>query len=298
MFSRREFMGGTAAALGLAACGDTGSAVKLGQRKISKVGIQTYTLREIFEPDPKGTLEMIKAAGYDYVELNERNFVSRGAQELKDMLDEVGLPSPATHMNYDASFQSKDEVIKVGNTLGLKYIVVPYMPDDRRSLEDWKEHAKNFNESGKAFADAGMRFAYHNHQFEFDDLGGGTTAMDILLAETDPAYVDFELDIYWTELGKANIKDLFERAPGRFKLCHLKDMIGDPWTAEKNGAGYETITKDFMVNVGEGDIDFESIFAMNDLSGMEYFIAEHDQPRKPFKDAIGTSYNAIKAMRF
>jgi len=103
MFSRREFMGGTAAALGLAACGDTGSAVKLGQRKISKVGIQTYTLREIFEPDPKGTLEMIKAAGYDYVELNERNFVSRGAQELKDMLDEVGLPSPATHMNYDAS---------------------------------------------------------------------------------------------------------------------------------------------------------------------------------------------------
>jgi len=261
MFSRREFMGGTAAALGLAACGDTGSAVKLGQRKISKVGIQTYTLREIFEPDPKGTLEMIKAAGYDYVELNERNFVSRGAQELKDMLDEVGLPSPATHMNYDASFQSKDEVIKVGNTLGLKYIVVPYMPDDRRSLEDWKEHA-------------------------------------ILLAETDPAYVDFELDIYWTELGKANIKDLFERAPGRFKLCHMKDMIGDPWTAEKNGAGYETITKDFMVNVGEGDIDFESIFAMNDLSGMEYFIAEHDQPRKPFKDAIGTSYNAIKAMRF
>ena len=296
MFSRRDFMGGTAAALGLSACG--GGGTKMGQRKVGKVGLQTYTVREAFEPDPLGTLKMIKDVGYDYVELNDRNFATRHPQELKDMLEEVGLPCPASHIGYDASYQEKDLMVAVGRTLGLKYWVVPYMHDHLRSIEDWKGHAKNFNETGKVLSEAGMRFAYHNHQFEFDDIGGGTTAMDILLAETDPDYVDFELDIYWTALGKTNVKELFERAPGRFKLCHIKDMIGDPMTASANGASYQTITEDYMVNVGEGDIDFEAVFKMNDLSGMEYFIAEHDQPDGAIKDAIGTSYEAIKAMRF
>ena len=298
MYSRRLFMGGTAAALGLAACGQADMATKVGQRKIDKAGLQTYTLREVFETDPKGTLEMIKAAGYEYVELNGRNFSTRSAQELKDILDEVGLPAPVSHINYDMSYQEKDKMIEIGRTLGLNYFVVPYMPDTMRSIDDWKGHAKNFNETGKSLVEAGMRLAYHNHEFEFEDLGGGTTAMDILLAETDPKYVDFELDIYWTKLGRANVKQLFERAPGRFKLCHIKDMTGDPWAASANGASYETITSDYMVNVGEGDIDFEAIFAMNDLSGMEYFIAEHDRPDAALKDAIATSYEAIKAMRF
>jgi len=83
MYSRRLFMGGAAASLGLAACGGNGAAgTKVGQRKLETIGLQTYTLREIFEPDPVGTLKMIKELGYDYVELNGRNFAERSTKIL------------------------------------------------------------------------------------------------------------------------------------------------------------------------------------------------------------------------
>jgi len=294
MYSRRLFMGAGAAALGLAAC--SGGA-KVATGKIDKVGIQTYTLREIFEPDPVGTLEMIKEVGYDYVELNGRNFAERPAEDLAAMVKDAGLPSPATHISYDAAVNAPENVAKGCQTLGCKYAIVPWINDDQRKKEDWIRHAAALEASGKIMNENGVRLAYHNHQFEFDDLGGGETAMDILLDQTTPENMDFELDLFWSALASASIPALFKKGQGRFKLCHIKDMKGDP-KAYNESRDYGNISKQLMVNVGEGELPFESWFAMNDISGMEYFIAEHDNPVKPFRNSIKTSHDAIRAMRF
>ncbi|MEO1324641.1 MAG: hypothetical protein AAFV59_16740, partial [Pseudomonadota bacterium] len=134
-------------------------------------------------------------------------------------------------------------------------------------------------------------------QFEFFDLGGGQTGMEVLLSETDPALVDFELDLFWAALTGTDIVALFERHPGRFKMCHIKDLKGDAsnW---RNSLDFGSIVSTLMANVGEGELPFESYFAANDISGMEYFIVEHDNPPRPFRQSIETSFNSVKAMRF
>lgn len=265
--------------------------------KIDKIGIQTYTLREMFEPDPAGTLAMLKAIGYDYVELNERNFTTRSADELAGLIADAGLYSPATHVSYAPVRDTPETVIANCKTLGCEYAIIPWVDADQRELGDYKRHAALFNERGKMFRDAGIQLGYHNHQFEFDDLGGGTRGQDILLSETDPENLVFELDMFWAALNSVDIPALFVRYPGRFELCHIKDMKGDPANFA-DSRDYGAIGKALMVNVGEGELPFAEWFAMNDLSGMKMFITEHDNPPKPYRKSVETSYNTVKNLRF
>jgi len=294
MYSRRFFMGASTAALGLTACG---GGAKMAQSKIDKVGIQTYTLREMFEPDPVGTLAMIKEVGYDYVELNGRNFAERSAEDLSAMIKDSGLYAPASHVSYDAAVNRPEALAKTCQKLGCKFAIIPWVDEGQRKKEDWIRHAKAFEQSGKIMRDNGVRLAYHNHQFEFDDLGDGETAMDILMGQTTPENMDFELDLFWSALASIDIAALFKKAPGRFKLCHIKDMKGDPKPFYES-RDYGNISKQLMVNVGEGTLPFESWFALNNISGMEYFITEHDNPAEPFRNSIQTSHDTVRAMRF
>jgi len=291
MLSRRMFLGGSAAMLGLAACGET--TVSKGGVPIDQIGLQTYTLREIFEPDPVGTLKMLKELGYDYVELNDRNFATRSAKDLTAMIKDAGLYAPATHYGIDGIRDNFDKAVRDAKALEVEYIIIPWISDTERSLEDYKRHAAMFNERGQQARDAGFKFAYHNHQFEFDDLGGGTTGMDILLGETDPDIVDFELDIFWVLLAGQNISELLRAHSGRFKLCHIKDMKGDPaaWRASRD---YGDIGKALMVNVGEGTVPFENYLSVAKENGVDYFIVEHDSPPKPFRESVKGSLETVR----
>ncbi len=291
-FSRRDFLIGTGTAVALSACGSATAPL----RRVDKIGIQTYTFRDMLGQDFRGTFQMLKDIGYDYVELNERNYVDRTPAELKAVLDDVGLPSPASHISYDNLRDNVSGLISTAKTLGCEYMILPYIADDARSLEDWKRHAALLNSAGEKLADEGVKLAYHNHQFEFDDLGGGTTAMEVLINETDPRYNNFELDFFWTNLAKQDIPALFKKYPGRFPLSHVKDMKGSP--DDVVGFSYEEIHKALMVDVGQGDTPFEDYLALNDTSGMKYFIAEHDGPSKPYRQAAQNMYEGMKALRF
>lgn len=295
MLNRRVFLTGATAGAMCFVVGCKPSA-EIAKNKIDKIGIQTYTLRELFSQDALATLKMIKDAGYDYVELNGRNFKQLPAARLRGMLDQVGLPAPASHISYDMIKGDMSELIKTSKTLGLKYVTIPWINDDVRLLSDWQSHARVMDRAGEELRDNGLLLAYHNHQFEFDDLGGGTTAMEILLNECDPEHLSFQLDLFWAELGNVDIPKLFKSNPGRFKLCHIKDM--GPNRADFANADYPEISKKLMRNVGEGVLPFEEYFALNEISGMEYFIAEHDSPPKPYQQSVTQCYNAIKEMRF
>ena len=306
MLSRRSLLSGAGAMAALAACGKTPSvegavntAAQAAGQRVEKVGIQTYTLRKALNENVEDTYKMIKEVGYDFVELNRRNWADKPALELKALLNDIGLPTPAAHISYDdvagGDISALEKNCKI---FGFDYAVVPYMAENMRSLADWKRHAKVMNTAGAKLKDSGTRLAYHNHQFEFDDLGGGTTALEILMNETAPENLDFELDIFWAALASIDIAELMRRYPGRFKLCHIKDMIGEPKVFLQTEPSYEDIGTKYMVNVGEGDIDFEAIFALNEISGMEYFITEHDQPKMPYRGSIKTSLDTVRGLRF
>jgi sugar phosphate isomerase/epimerase len=122
--------------------------------------------------------------------------------------------------------------------------------------------------------------------------------MEILMTETDPCFNNFELDFFWANMAKIDIPALIRRYPGRFHLSHIKDMKGSPDEAIAKEYGYEKIHQTLMVDVGQGDSPFEDYLALNHLSGMTYFIAEHDGPSVPYAQSAKNMYEGVKALRF
>ena len=126
--------------------------------------------------------------------------------------------------------------------------------------------------------------AYHNHDFEFDTFGGDTPGYDVMLQETDPDLVDFEMDLFWVTHAGYDPVAYFERYPGRFSLFHVKDRAAD-------GA---------MTSVGAGAIDFARIFEHAEQAGLEHAFVEHDNPGEAMNaalDSLAASYAYLDSLR-
>jgi sugar phosphate isomerase/epimerase len=129
---------------------------------------------------------------------------------------------------------------------------------------------------------AGLRFAFHNHNAEFRKIGD-VVPYDILVKETDPALVSFEMDLYWAVNAGVDPLDYFARFPGRFRMVHVKDSMGPP--------------DHKMTDVGAGTIDFKRIFAQSDKAGIEHYFVEHDQPANPM-ESVAASYRYLHSLEF
>ena len=305
MLTRRSMMGVTTSALLLAACSGDEAAKDAMTDTVSykrkagqpKVGIQTYTIRDAMEEDTQAALQMLKDVGYDFLETNERDYSRIPMADLKQAIDAVGLPVVSTHIGSEAVAPGGDlqSGIDAAKALGAEYAVLSWTPEQYRSTEGYKTMAARFNEVGEAMLAEGIRFGYHNHHFEFWEIDGPRSGMDIYLEETDPAKVWFELDMFWTALGDADPIALFRAHPGRFKLCHIKDMNkAGLVNYTKGDLDFGSIHKGLMVNVGEGDLDFESWLKMSDISGIEHLITEHDAPPAPLRDSVAMSLKTVR----
>ncbi|WP_293302110.1 sugar phosphate isomerase/epimerase [Pedobacter sp. UBA4863] len=252
------------------------------------IGIQLYTLRDIIDKDVKGVIEKVAKAGYKEVETYgydpvKDSFWGLSAKDFKSLLDDNGLYSPSGHFGFDHYIKTGnlDDIkayIDASSILGSKYVVAPYLGDDLRN--NYKLVAERLNKAGELCIKAGLNVGYHNHGFEFDKQGD-KTGMDILLSETDPKLVRFELDLYWAAYAGHNPVDIFKKYPGRFKMWHVKDM--------------DKTKKDWNTEIGKGSIDFKSIFAKASLAGVKHIYVEQETNYKP--DHIGsitTSINYIK----
>ena len=224
------------------------------------IGIQMYTVRDQLQADFEGTVEKIAKIGYRNLEF--AGYYNRTPEQVRALLDRLQIVSRSSHIGAQLMRQDAAAQIKAAKTIGQQYITLPSYNFTRGSLESWKSAAKQFNTWGAMCRDAGLRLAYHNHNFEFAPLEG-TTGYDVLVKETDPKLVDFELDLYWARFADQDPLALFAKYPGRFAMWHVKDMT-------------VTGTQKGMTPVGKGTIDFKSIFAHARQSGMKYFFVEHD----------------------
>jgi sugar phosphate isomerase/epimerase len=123
---------------------------------------------------------------------------------------------------------------------------------------------------------ASIQFAYHNHSFEFEPVGG-KFPYEILLNETDPSLVKMEMDIFWVVKSGAHPLAYLNlnRYPGRFPLVHVKGR-------DRNGA---------MAEVGaENSIDWKALFAQSQHAGIQHYFVEHNEPKAAF-DSIRASFD-------
>jgi sugar phosphate isomerase/epimerase len=248
-------------------------------RSLDRIGVQLYTVRSLMEKDFAGTLKAVAEIGFEEVEF--AGYFDHQPEEVKTILDRLGLAAPASHVSIDFLRRDLAGTIEQARAVGHDYLICPWLaPEERVSIESYKTVAGYFNEVGKACRDAGLRFGYHNHDFEFETIDG-RLPFDVLLDETDPELVDYELDLFWITRGGEDPFRYFERYPGRFTLCHVKDMAEN----------------EQMVEVGSGRIDFKTIFARAEQAGLEHFFVEHDEPQDPLA-SIKASHDYLEALRF
>lgn len=280
----------------LAALGATAAGLAVGRRsadafaasdaprnsesgRISRVGLQLYTVRRLADKDLPGTLAQVATIGYKEVEL--AGLYNRSAAEVHDLLAKNGLAAPSTHVPLSAIEGDSAKTFADAKTLGHQWITVPSLPQMKLdSVDDWKAVAKRFNAAGAQVKAAGYRFAYHNHNAELRNLGGGTTPLDVLASETDPSLVSFEMDLYWVVNGGGDPLAFLARYPGRYKMLHVKDSVGPEHK---------------MADVGAGQIDFKTIFSK--AKGVEHYFVEHDQPADALA-SIAASYKYLANLAF
>jgi sugar phosphate isomerase/epimerase len=208
-------------------------------------------------------------------------YFDRSPQQIRAALDENGLSAPAAHVSLEMLEDDWAVTADLAETVGHRYLVVPWIaPADRTSLDGYRSFAERFNRVGERVREAGLTFAYHNHDFEFVPVDGGIP-FDVLVEETDPALVTFEMDLFWITKAGGDPFAYFSERAGRFPLVHVKDMAAD-------GA---------MADVGAGTIDFASLFARSEEAGIHHCFVEHDNPGDPFA-SIAASYDHLRGLEY
>ncbi|MET8329507.1 sugar phosphate isomerase/epimerase [Streptomyces sp. NPDC005181] len=282
--TRRAFLGtalGAAAAAGLGTV--PASATGSGRcRRIppSGIGMHLYTMRTTLATDFRGTLERLAEIGYATVGVSGRH--GNSAADIRRMLDETRLKAVLEHVGYDiVRGAGLPQALEDIHTLGGKWIVVPSLPGSLHSPAGYREAAGEFNKAGLAARESGLKLLYHNHGTDHQVVDG-VSLYDILLAETDPELVGFELDLYWAANGGVSAPgELFVRHPRRFPALHVKDMAPDG---------------DFA-DVGSGVLDFPAMFDTARQGGVKQWLVEHDSPADPFASAL-TSYTYLSRLRY
>ena len=282
MQTRRNFLATLGvAALGIASRDAAATEILAPSKKIKRVGVQLYTVRDMMKADLPGTLARVAGIGYKEVEF--AGYFGRTPAQIRELLKRNKLSSPSSHLPFESLQSGWQKQLDDAKAVGHEWVTIAWIPEEkRRTLDDWKSHAAAFNRAGEQAKAAGLRFAYHNHDFEIRPVEG-TRPLDLLLSSTDPKLVDFELDLYWVVFGGGSPLDFFNRYPKRFKMVHVKDSAGPP--------------DNKMVDVGQGKIDFRSIFAQSEKAGIKHYFVEHDQPADPIA-TLRNSYNYLHALNF
>ena len=236
-----------------------------------QIALQLYTLRDLMAQDYLGTLSKVAEIGYPAVELAGLGGLT--AKEIRSHLDSIGLKASSAHVPYALLQAGVGAAAADIKTLGAEWINVPWIGEEQRnSLDSAKRFVFSLNELGQAVKAEGLGFAYHNHAFEFEPLpgGDGTTLWDILVAETDPAVVAIELDVYWAVYGGVDPLPILKQNPARYPLLHFKDLIGE---GESRTFG----------PVGSGSISFQPIVATTEGT-TAWYIVEQDTSNDPLAD--------------
>jgi sugar phosphate isomerase/epimerase len=297
-----------------------------------QIGLELYTVRDMTAKDYVGTLAEVAAIGYKEVEV-AGGYANLSPKQFRAELDRLGLKMPSTHSGITAGADSDVEKQLAGfQIMGIEYAslseapppggrrggrarpATPTSPAEQRkqmeqfiramaqarTVDDVKQEAARYNTYGKIAKKYGIKLLVHNHTVEFIPCKDAADQVPygILLAETDPELVVFQMDIGWASVAGQDPIQLFQKHPGRFALWHVKDVAGLkclPPVSEGQGA---RMAEARLVPVGLGDIAYDEIFKQAGVAGMKHFAVEQDSAAD-WGDSIAAarvSYEHVHAM--
>jgi sugar phosphate isomerase/epimerase len=279
--SRRRFLGATAsgaAALGTVGAWAPNAAAREGLSK-GRISIQMWSLRDMFAADPEGTLRALAAIGYVQIELAGIP-PGQTASSLRAILDDVGIRAYSGHDGWDVNNFDEDGYraqLERAVTLGQAQTGFPWFPGPY--TEDFfKVVAEQLNRAATiAKREFGLRFFYHNHDFEFTNRrADGRPVYTVLLEETDPRLVTFQMDLMWINFGGGPWRQLLTAMPDRFTSFHVKDQSPE---------ASPTCNCDLFADPGQGVAPLEEMLATAGKPGSRRYHIERDSQMHPLTTA-------------
>lgn len=237
-----------------------------------EIGLQLYSLRHEFEKDVPGTLAKIREMGFREVEGGGTYGYSM--EEFKAMLEENGLSVVSVGAGYDQLVDNPQEVVENAKAFGARFAMCAWIPHpgDTFTIEHIKQAAEVFNRAGKVLQENGISFNYHVHGYEFRPYEDGTL-FDYLVANTDPQYVNFQIDVFWAKQGGADPVALMKKYPRRITMLHLKDRKhGTPDSIDG------TAPDETNVVLGTGDVDIAAVMETAAAIGVRHYFIEDESP--------------------
>ena len=248
----------------------TGPSVGTGASFKGPIGLQLYSLRADFKKDVPGTMARVAGFGIKYVEL--ASTYDMAPDQFLALLKANGLKAVSAHFNYDLYRTNAEEVARQAEALGLKYAGCAWIPHDASFDEQEARAAANvFNHAGEVLARHGIKFFYHTHGYEFQPYKDGTL-FDLLMAETKPELVRYQMDVFWiVHPGQDPVK-LLGKYGRRFELMHVKDMKAG--TKHDLTGHTEDLNND--VQVGAGILDWPAILGAAKNAEVKWYFIEDE----------------------
>jgi sugar phosphate isomerase/epimerase len=270
--------------------GTKAASAGIGPSFTGPVGLQLYSLREQFKKDVPGTLDEVKRFGVKYVELAGTYDLS--AEQFNAELKKRGLQAIAAHFPYERYRDDAEGVAREAKELDLQYAGCAWIPHQGDFDEKTcREAIEVFNKAGEALAKQGLRFFYHVHGFEFQPYQQGTL-LDLLFQETNPKYVNYEMDIFWIVFPGQDPVKLLQKYGARWELAHLKDMKKGTPTGLLTGS---TDVKNDAA-LGAGQMDLPAILGAAKKAGVKWYFIEDESPWS--EQQIPQSLRYLEQMKF
>jgi len=256
----------------LAALPLLGAPVGTGSSFKGPLGLQLYSLREQFKKDVPGTLDEVKSWGITYAEV--AGTYDLPVDKFKQELASRGIQPIGAHFGYERYRDDAEAVAAEAKALGLKYAGCAWIPHEGDFNEKTcREAIAVFNKAGEIMAKHGLKFFYHVHGYEFQPNGKGTL-LDLLITETDPKLVSYEMDIFWIVFPGQDPVKLLDKYGSRWELAHLKDMRKGTQTGSLSGA---TDVKNDAA-LGAGLMDLPAILSAAKKAGVKWYFIEDESP--------------------
>jgi len=283
---RREFVTTLGSAVGLTqlACAPRTTTVGTGTRKLRRIGLQLYSLRDDAKRDLERTIADIASAGYHDVELlGSMNNFGMPPARLRAILDRNSLRASSTHVGGNA-LDDLQHQFDDAQTLGHEYITVASLPIAKPGkLDDYRRWADRLNEAGRVARERRVWIAFHNHADDFVVIDG-QVAYDVFVARTDPSVVRLQLDTGNLAMAGRDPMEYMKRLGDRYWLFHIKDV-------PRLGAEADT-------ELGKGIIDFRALLrSIDHIDEKHLFVEQETYPGAPL-DSIRQDFVYISRLQF
>lgn len=296
--SRRSFVQAlcaAGAATPLATACQTMASGPFFQQKAAPIGIQLYTLSDMLATNLEGAISNVARIGYKTVEIP--SYMGKTPAQLRELFDRNGVKCTGAHIGMNAGTDAApglrgdlDKLAADMHVLGVTHVYAPSMaiPTDlglsqqpnegyayisrvaeAMGEDRWKRLAGELTDIGKKLKTSGIGFGYHNHNFEFAKAGN-RTGYDIMVTESDPEFVSFELDVGWAAAAGNDIVALFNKYKGRYSAMHMKDI--------KASTTPNINLKMDPSDVGAGKLDWKTILPTAYAAGVRNFYLEQEPP--------------------